>query len=371
MASIKKYATAQGTAWRVQYRSPDGRSRTKQGFKTKTEAQTWAADNTINIHTGKWINQNLSKKRIENYHDTFFATKAHLSPTSLHVMKSSWTNWVEPKWGKRQVGSIQRTEVQTWLSEHTDQAVSIRRAHGILAGILDIAKEEGAITENLARGVILPRKPSPKHVYLSMEQLVALHNECSKHKELVLLLGTVGLRWGKATGLKVSDIPDIGERIHITRAIKWAGRKMHVGELKGRENRVVSVPASVMESLRKLCVGKNADDWVFSESAGNPLGLLQSGSWFDCAVDRLLKGNPAVLPSRITPHGLRHVAAGLMISSGANVKVVQYQLGHKDASVTLNTYAALFDSDLDQIGVALEESLANVVGLSWDRHSGA
>lgn len=33
MASIKRYKTARGTAWRVQYRSPDGRSHTKQGFR--------------------------------------------------------------------------------------------------------------------------------------------------------------------------------------------------------------------------------------------------------------------------------------------------------------------------------------------------
>lgn len=36
MASIKPYKTAKGRAWRVQYRSPDGKNRTKQGFRTKT-----------------------------------------------------------------------------------------------------------------------------------------------------------------------------------------------------------------------------------------------------------------------------------------------------------------------------------------------
>mgnify|MGYP002759696322 CR=1 FL=1 len=55
------------------------------------------------------------------------------------------------------------------------------------------------------------------------------------------------------------------------------------------------------------------------------------------------------LPQRLTVHGLRHVAAGLMISSGMNVKVVQRQLGHKSAAITLDTYADLFDEDLDQV----------------------
>lgn len=42
MASIKLYKTAKGKAWRVQYRSPDGKSRTKRGFPTKAEAQAWS-----------------------------------------------------------------------------------------------------------------------------------------------------------------------------------------------------------------------------------------------------------------------------------------------------------------------------------------
>lgn len=50
MASIKKYETAKGHAWRVQYRSPDGRNRTKQGFRTKAAAQSWADKNATLMH---------------------------------------------------------------------------------------------------------------------------------------------------------------------------------------------------------------------------------------------------------------------------------------------------------------------------------
>ena len=54
MASIRKYKTARGYAWRVQYRSPDGRGRTKQGFRTKAEAEAWSAKNATDIHAGQW-----------------------------------------------------------------------------------------------------------------------------------------------------------------------------------------------------------------------------------------------------------------------------------------------------------------------------
>jgi site-specific recombinase XerC len=56
---------------------------------------------------------------------------------------------------------------------------------------------------------------------------------------------------------------------------------------------------------------------------------------------------------RVTPHDLRHTAASLAISAGANVKAVQRMLGHASAAMTLDTYADLFDDDLDNVAAAL------------------
>ena len=64
----------------------------------------------------------------------------------------------------------------------------------------------------------------------------------------------------------------------------------------------------------------------------------------------------------VTPHGLRHVAAGLMVASGASVKVVQRQLGHASAAMTLDVYADLFDGDLDEVARAMD----GVLQASWD-----
>jgi integrase len=66
---------------------------------------------------------------------------------------------------------------------------------------------------------------------------------------------------------------------------------------------------------------------------------------------------------RITAHDLRHTAASLAISAGANPKVVQRMLGHASAAMTLDVYADLFDDDLT--GVA--EKLDEIVGKMWAR----
>jgi integrase len=52
---------------------------------------------------------------------------------------------------------------------------------------------------------------------------------------------------------------------------------------------------------------------------------------------------------------LRHTAASLAVSAGANVKAVQRMLGHAKASMTLDMYADLFDDDLEAVADRLDE----------------
>lgn len=59
----------------------------------------------------------------------------------------------------------------------------------------------------------------------------------------------------------------------------------------------------------------------------------------------------------ITPHDLRHTAASLAVSAGANVKAVQRMLGHAKASMTSDVYADLFDEDLDGVADRLDAAI--------------
>jgi integrase len=58
----------------------------------------------------------------------------------------------------------------------------------------------------------------------------------------------------------------------------------------------------------------------------------------------------------MTLRDLRHTAASLAISAGGNVKAVQRMLGHASAAMTLDTYADLFDDDLDAVASALDQA---------------
>jgi integrase len=91
-------------------------------------------------------------------------------------------------------------------------------------------------------------------------------------------------------------------------------------------------------------------DLVFPNRDG---GFLRVTTWkrrvFDPAAVRAM-----LMPPALRVHDLRHTAAALAISSGANVKMVQRQLGHRSATLTLDRYGHLFPDELDGLSDALE-----------------
>ncbi|MGW7407155.1 tyrosine-type recombinase/integrase [Streptomyces sp. NPDC054833] len=61
---------------------------------------------------------------------------------------------------------------------------------------------------------------------------------------------------------------------------------------------------------------------------------------------------------KVTPHKLRHTAASLAIVSGADVNVVRTMLGHKSATLTLDTYGHLFPDRLDEVSKKMHKRRA-------------
>ena len=108
------------------------------------------------------------------------------------------------------------------------------------------------------------------------------------------------------------------------------------------------VPAFVLDELSLQCQSKAAGELVFSGRDGRYLTWAKSSAgWFAAAVTR-------AKVQKITPHDLRHTCASLAVSAGANVLALQRMLGHTSAKVTLDTYADLFDDDLDKMAVTLD-----------------
>lgn len=286
--------------------------------------------------------------------------RGHMKPSGFRSYESAWRVHVEPRWGRTRVSEIRFTAVQAWVSQFAAKrgAVVVQTAYSVLARILDDAVQDRLLASNPARGVKLPKRPPRRNVYLTADQLDKLAAESGRYGSLVLLLGVGGLRWGEAAALRVGDVDFLRRRIELHRNAVQVGTKVVVGTLKSNENRTVVLPKFVIETLAETAKGKGRDDLLWPTSSGGYMGPPASKeSWLSGAVERCRKSDPTF--PRVTAHALRHTAASLAISAGANPKVVQRM--HASAAMTLDVYADLFDSDLTSVAVS--------VGKMWARQT--
>jgi integrase len=223
------------------------------------------------------------------------------------------------------------------------------RAFGVLAGILDIAVKDRRVPVNVARGSRLPRKVPRAHRYLTHQQVHDLAYASGKHEALVLLLAYTGLRWGEVIALRVRDVDFTRRRLAISENAVEVGPATIVGTPKSHKRRSVPFPAFLLDALAGAAAGKEPNELLFSGRFGEHMKRATRGqrTWFKSALDR------AGLDP-MTVHDLRHTAASLAVSAGANVKAVQRMLGHASAAMTLDVYADLFDDDLDAVAEALD-----------------
>ena len=361
MGSISSYETKDGKRYRAHYRDPDRRNREKAGFVRKRDAEEFLAGVVVTSLRGEYVDPTQGKATIRELGQDWLANQAHLKPSSLKPVEIAWRIHVEPAWGNRRISEILHSDVQSWLTAWGQgrSATTILRACGVLAGILDVAVRDRRVAMNPARDVKLPRKPKAKHKYLSMTQVELLVAQVREHKTLTYVLAYTGLRWGEVTGLRVGSVDLKRRRLLIEENAVMVGGTVHVGSPKTHEKRSVPYPAFLDTAMADLCAGRNHDEVLFGDGVTHLKTPHSVSGWFVQAVARAQRDDPTFL--RVTPHDLRHTAASLAISAGANVKAVQRMLGHASAAMTLDTYADLFEDDLDEVSARLDEMRAKAI----------
>jgi integrase len=376
VGSITSYESASGKRYRVRYRKPDHAQTDKRGFRTKRDAELYLASIEISKARGEYVDATAAKVTIGELGAIWLMSQTHLKPSSRDAIEIAWRLFVEPMWGDIAVGTIRHSEVQTWVSQlgtgdaktaHNAgprSATVVIRAFGVLAAILDVALRDRRISSNPARHVSLPRKKKKQHVYLTHNQVSLLAEQAGAKATLLLTLAYTGLRWGEAVGLRVKDLNALRRRLSVRENAVRVGGIIIVGTPKTHASRSVPFPDLLTFHRAKSAESKSPDQLLFGGGTTHLATPSAHDGWFVAAVTKAQAIDPSF--PRVTPHDLRHTAASLAISAGANVKAVQRMLGHASASMTLDTYADLFDDDLDGVAVALNlQALSSNVGKMW------
>jgi len=190
-------------------------------------------------------------------------------------------------------------------------------------------RERGGIDATPAAGLVLPKLPKALPKFLTetqAEQLLettpgaatpAKALEAARDQAILEVLYGAGLRVSELCGLRGRDI-DLASGV-----VRVLG--------KGSKERDVPAGDAAMSALRAYWALRGRPSRqapVFLAARGGPLHAR--------AVQLMLKRRLALagLPADMTPHKLRHSCATHLLSGGADLRLVQEQLGHASLSTT-------------------------------------
>jgi len=367
MGTISSYETSGGKRYRVRYRKPDRHQTDKRGFRTKREAEDFLASVEVSKLRGEWVDPTRSRITVKEWAEAWYEAQLQLKATTLSGYRHSLDKHVLPRWGLMRLVDIGHSDVQAWVSKLSKNLApsTVRQIYLVLSGLLKYAVRDGRLNRNVAEGVQLPRVVKGRRGYLTHDQVRVLARGCGEYGDVVLFLAYTGLRWGEMAALRIGRLDMLRRRIDVAEGVTMPRGQLVWSTPKSHGSRSVPFPEFLAEPLARRCAGRKRDELVFVGPDG---GVLRSGNFrrrqFASAVAEA-QAEDADFPD-IAPHDLRHTAASLAGSAGANVKSVQRMLGHASAAMTLDVYADLFDDDLDAVATALNASAtAGSVGKVW------
>ncbi|MES2652705.1 MAG: tyrosine-type recombinase/integrase [Bacteroidota bacterium] len=185
-----------------------------------------------------------------------------------------------------------------------------------------------------------PKKHLQLPKVISEEKIISglLVVENLKHKTLLLLAYSCGLRVSEVVSLKVTSINSDRMQVSILKA-------------KGKKDRVVPLSKSILPVLRKYYMVYRPVTWLFeSQDKLNHYSIRSAQIIFKSAFKQL------GLPDNCSFHSLRHSYATHLLENGINLRYIQELLGHNDIKTTLR-YTHVSKNALENIESPLDKIL--------------
>jgi len=314
-----------------------------KSFNELDDAISWMNRGRILISMGTWVDPDQERVTFGEFSAQWRIGKNSVSGKTLATYDSQLRLHVLPYFKDLTLTGITTSEVRSWVSKLNSEgtgATTIRQSYRLLRQIMESAYLDERITRNPCAGIQLPKITTADKRGLTREELNALANACGDYSALIMFLGTTGLRIGEALALKVEDIDQESQKVHVRRSwtIDVHGAKI-LGKTKTGATRKVPISPEVLRSLSRFLDGKGDGDWVFLGPKGNVLDY----DWFRKTI--FVPATTSLGLEGITIHSLRHTCASLLIKLKAPITTVSHILGHASVKMTLDTYGHYYEDD--------------------------
>jgi site-specific recombinase XerD len=143
---------------------------------------------------------------------------------------------------------------------------------------------------------------------LIIERLDKIEN--LKHKSILTLAYSVGLRVSEVTNLKIEDIDSKRMIIHIKNA-------------KGKKDRIVPLSETVLSLLREYYKQYRPTEYLFNGLNSNQYSIQSCQKLYKKYIDQ----NSSI-------HTLRHSSFTNLLESGTDLRIIQKLAGHSSSKTT-------------------------------------
>jgi integrase/recombinase XerD len=162
-----------------------------------------------------------------------------------------------------------------------------------------------------------PRRSPKVAVILSRDEVrqIIISKTNLKHRAILMLAYSAGLRRNEVRSLKISDIDSSRMLIHLHTT-------------KGNKERYTILSPLMLDTLRQYYRKYKPTDWLFEGQTRDNI----SESTVDAIFKHALK--KANVQKKVGIHALRHAFATHMLEQGVALPIIQQMMGHKSVRTT-------------------------------------
>jgi integrase len=352
--------TAAGT-WAVDFRSQEchcdkiqgqHRHRIQKTFDTYKEAVAYEKEKLDEVEKREFVKP--SDKTVREIAEEWYQKKVDAGTyrrASLIDYYNHVENYIKRQLGNWKVHDIDVEKIEKAAAEWGKKVSPkmVNKALTTLTAILALAKRYKLIKDNPGEEAERLKiateneddiEVTPDRVYSKQEirKLIEASEPGSRDRLLVMVPALTGLRIGEVLGLTWPAVDlkfgKLDVRFNLADSDKGQPLLLQPPKTK-KSRRTIPLPPELIHELKvwKLKCPKSDQDLVLAREDGEPYHRNTASKALDRAIAT------AEITKRLTPHGLRHTFASLLLADSVPVPEVSALLGHKDSYVTWKVYA--------------------------------